>query len=57
MVLDTLIQGAVESNDAIAQKVCFNVLTKLVHAWGKSSIDVGDFSRNSTGKLRNLYIS
>ena len=56
MVLDTLIQGAVESNDAIAQKVCFNVLSKLVQGWGKSYIDYGPFPRMSTVKQlkRNL---
>lgn len=34
-VLVTVIQGAVEYPDPIAQKTCFIILSKLVELWGK----------------------
>ena len=34
-VLITVIQGAVEYPDPIAQKTCFIILSKLVELWGK----------------------
>ena len=34
-VLVTVIQGAVEHPDPIAQKTCFIILSKLVELWGK----------------------
>ena len=34
-VLGTVIQGAVEHPDPIAQKTCFIILSKLVELWGK----------------------
>ncbi|XP_032241987.2 exportin-T isoform X1 [Nematostella vectensis] len=40
-VLLTLIQGAVEYPDPVAQKICFNVLRKLVELWGGSSGENG----------------
>ena len=43
LVLNTLVQGAVESVDAVAQKTCFSVLTKLVQSWGEFSFHDGNF--------------
>lgn len=34
-VLVTVIQGAVDYPDPIAQKTCFIILSKLVELWGK----------------------
>ena len=34
-VLVTVIQGAVEYPDPIAQKTCFIIISKLVELWGK----------------------
>lgn len=34
-VLVTVIQGAVEYPDPIAQKTCFIILSKLVELWGE----------------------
>lgn len=34
-VLFTVIQGAVDYPDPIAQKTCFIILSKLVELWGK----------------------
>lgn len=36
-VLFTVIQGAVDYPDPIAQKTCFIILSKLVELWGKLS--------------------
>lgn len=33
-VLVTVIQGAVDFPDPVAQKICFNILSKLVELWG-----------------------
>jgi len=35
-VLFTIIQGAVDFPDPIAQKTCFIILSKLVELWGES---------------------
>lgn len=35
-VLFTVIQGAVDYPDPIAQKTCFIILSKLVELWGKN---------------------
>jgi len=35
-VVFTIIQGAVDFPDPIAQKTCFLVLSKLVELWGES---------------------
>lgn len=37
-VLFTIIQGAVEFPDPIAQKTCFIILTRLVELWGASRL-------------------
>lgn len=34
-VVFTIIQGAVDFPDPIAQKTCFIILSKLVELWGK----------------------
>lgn len=36
-VLITIIQGAVDFPDPIAQKTCFIILSKLVDLWGKEA--------------------
>lgn len=40
-VLVTVIQGAVEYPDPIAQKTCFIILSKLVELWGGKDGPVG----------------
>lgn len=35
-VLFTIIQGAVDLPDPVAQKTCFIILSKLVELWGES---------------------
>lgn len=37
-VLVTVIQGAVEYPDPIAQKTCFIILSKLVELWGEMEV-------------------
>lgn len=37
-ILFTIIQGAVEYPDPIAQKTCFIILSKLVELWGKVAL-------------------
>lgn len=37
-VLVTVIQGAVEYPDPIAQKTCFIILSKLVELWGERNL-------------------
>ncbi|XP_031566606.1 exportin-T-like isoform X2 [Actinia tenebrosa] len=48
-VLLTIIQGAVDYPDPVAQKLCFNILRKLVDLWGGNSIESGfkDFMYDS----------
>ena len=41
LVLSTLVEGAVESCDATAQKICFFVLGRLVQDWGELSFECG----------------
>lgn len=38
-VVFTIIQGAVDFPDAIAQKTCFIVLSKLVELWGEEATE------------------
>lgn len=37
-VLFTIIQGAVDFPDPIAQKTCFIILSRLVELWGKHNL-------------------
>ncbi|KAK3101339.1 hypothetical protein FSP39_002843 [Pinctada imbricata] len=40
-ILMTIIQGAVEIPDPQSQKMCFNILKRLVEAWGQTETIVG----------------
>lgn len=40
-VVFTIIQGAVDFPDPIAQKTCFIILSKLVELWGEEPSDAG----------------
>lgn len=51
-VLFTIIQGAVEFPDPIAQKTCFIILTRLVELWGASPHrDLGSGSGKPLGLI------
>lgn len=39
-VFSTIIQGAVDFPDPVAQKTCFSILRKMVESWGKCSNNV-----------------
>ncbi|OQR76443.1 exportin-T-like [Tropilaelaps mercedesae] len=39
-VFNTIIQGAVDFPDPVAQKTCFSILRKMVESWGKGSENV-----------------
>lgn len=39
-VFNTIIQGAVDFPDPVAQKTCFSVLRKMIESWGKNSDNV-----------------
>lgn len=47
-VLFTVIQGAVEYPDPIAQKTCFIILSKLVELWGKTELSIHNSFASAT---------
>ena len=53
-VLVTVIQGAVEYPDPIAQKTCFIILSKLVELWGKIILFLNLHFPNSFIKLLDI---
>ncbi|XP_033110914.1 exportin-T-like [Anneissia japonica] len=45
-ILLTIVEGAIESQDPVAQKTCFNILKRLNDVWGSKSVSAMPFFHN-----------